>query len=584
MSRKDDILDEIVATEKRIEANRAEWKIKSDNTRELTNQKETLTKAYEEIKKKLNEVQELWYEANQDIKFLERKGKNDKDLVETLKRELSRLLDADKVNKALLAQREAFRNSCLSAAWRKENRTDGLGALTHQIDGGTHLAVAKKGILGDKRGLGKTLTSLIYLDLLDAQRVIVICPSDTMHNFAREVMLWTPHRTPVVIGKLPRQERDFLLSALKLSSEFLIIVNYEAWRRDSHLLQELRDLKADTVLIDESHNIMNASTTASEGVTSLVFANNLCTKCENCRIINSSQNWVKCKCGHEGNKWDFSTVKNVIPISGTTILNKPQELFTQIHLVDPENFVNKNLFLRDFCRKNFNGRWTWTHGGESRLVKMVGPRLLIRNRNDAGIDMPPPKPVEHLITAEQFKENYYKQWKAYEQARRYAQIALDPDKNIAMSMDYKIVVLLRLRQVLVWPAAIELKIRDKKTGIEEVLAKLEVYESAKIDKAESLIREIVEEGDRVILFSQFKDGLTQLQKRLGSRAVIYDGRTSDYMRDQIQLDFDVKTVGEKPQWDIVLANYKSGGTGLNFNAASQVVLLDSEWNPGKQDQ
>jgi SNF2 family DNA or RNA helicase len=39
-----------------------------------------------------------------------------------------------------------------------------------------------------------------------------------------------------------------------------------------------------------------------------------------------------------------------------------------------------------------------------------------------------------------------------------------------------------------------------------------------------------------------------------------------------------------PRWDVVLVNYKSGGVGLNFNAAAQAILMDYEWNAGKEDQ
>jgi SNF2 family DNA or RNA helicase len=583
MSRKDEILDEIISTEKQLAVDKLEWKAKTAEHKGLTGKKDTLEKAYEELKKKLDEVSRLYHEVSQDIKTLDRKNKDSIQHIDDLKRELSRIIDSERVNQALLAQRDALRNACLMAVWRAENRSDGLGAKTHQIEGGIHLAVTQKAILGDKRGLGKSLTSLIFLDLKDAQKIIAICPSDTMHNFQREVMLWTPHRTPVVLGKLPRGERNFLLSALKTAAQFVLIVNYEAWRKNPSLLQDLKDLQADTILIDESHNIMNANTIASEGVTELVFANNYCSACGSCREANSNGNWFKCVCGNEGNKWEFSTVKNVVPISGTAIMNKPQELFPQIHLVDPENFPDKNLFLRDFCQKNYQGRWTWKFGGEKRLVKMIGPRLLIRNRNDAGIELPPPKPVEHLITREEFKGNYYDQWKAYEQCRQYAQIVLDPEKKIAMSMPIKLTVFMRLRQVLVWPAAIELRVPNSE-GLDEFVARLEVYRSVKIDRAEALIRELIEEGDRVVLFSQFKSGLAELKLRLGSRAVVYDGSTSEAARNQIQLDFDVKTVPENPRWDVVLANYKSGGTGLNFNAANQAVLLDSAWNPGSEDQ
>src|SRR6185436_12389612 len=136
-------------------------------------------------------------------------------------------------------------------------------------------------------------------------------------------------------------ERDFLLSSLAQSEHFMLIVNYEAWRKDSELLSSLKALKADTIIVDESHNIMHGDTGAAHGVHELVFAGNYCPGCYTpvVKKVNGVKNWAKCQsCNHEDYKWIFSTVQRVIPISGTGILNKPQDLWSQLHIVDPANF------------------------------------------------------------------------------------------------------------------------------------------------------------------------------------------------------------------------------------------------------
>jgi SNF2 family DNA or RNA helicase len=93
----------------------------------------------------------------------------------------------------------------------------------------------------------------------------------------------------------------------------------------------------------------------------------------------------------------------------------------------------------------------------------------------------------------------------------------------------------------------------------------------------------------VVVFSQFKQPLIELERRIkaaGISVVRYDGSTSRELADQIQVDFDRKyQTPDKPyKWDVVLANYKKGGVGLNLNAATQMIILDEEWNPGKVDQ
>jgi SNF2 family DNA or RNA helicase len=71
---------------------------------------------------------------------------------------------------------------------------------------------------------------------------------------------------------------------------------------------------------------------------------------------------------------------------------------------------------------------------------------------------------------------------------------------------------------------------------------------------------------------------------MGIKSAVYDGSTSYAKKQEIQLDFDVKTAPASPKYDVVLCNYKAAGEGLNFNAATQEVILDEHWNPGGQSQ
>lgn len=585
-SRKDEVLNQIVRLEASLDQQKAQYQEEKSKISKLEEVRDNYRKAYDEIKELLDKANSEFNQYSLSLDSLARRGKSDALSLEQLKRELSRILDAEKINQEYQALVEQFKERCLDAPWRKENRSDGMGALEHQIGGAIHLAVAKQALLGDKRGLGKSLTSIIWLDLIEAQRVIVICPSDTMDNFMREIELWAPHRTRIKLGKMGKSERDFLLPGLKSIPQFILVLNYEAWRKDPRLINDLVALKPDTLILDEAHRAKTWDTTTCRGIINLRFGFNECPSCNDPQVsVNQSfKNLAKCQCGHESELTEFCSIKHVLPMTGTPILNRPQELFPQLRLIDPKNFTTENNYLKDFCYKSSNNRWTWQYGGEKKIVEKIGPRFLARDRKEAGVIIPPQTPVDHTITLEELEENYPKQYKAYRQAREYGQIVLDPDRQIAMSMPVFITVLLRLRQILVWPAAIELKVFNPDTQEDEVFAKLDVHESAKLDKAEELIREITEEGDRVALFSQFKPGMHVLANRLGPRAIVYDGDTSSYMRNQIQLDFDPKTAPKNPQWDVVLCNYKSAGEGLNLHTATHLIMLDLEWNPGKEDQ
>lgn len=592
---KDEILQQIIDLENNLIKSREKYTETQEQTKHLKDKVETTRKAYDTIKeqldlagKALTDSRDNYQDTQYTLNTITREGKDYQSKLESLKRELARTEDAERINAEYLRQVEEFREKSLSAPWRKENRTDGYGAYEHQIEGAIHCAVAQQALLGDKRGLGKSLTGLIYADLRDARKVIVVCPPDTMDNYIREIKLWAPHRSVMKIGKMTKGARDFLLPALKSQAEFTLVFNYEAWRKDKIFIQDMINLKADTIIYDEAHKAKEINTVTCQGIIDIRFGLNICPGCDNPNVVGiaTDVNRYCChSCKYEGFITDFCSIKNVLPMTGTPILNRPQELFPHLKMIDPKNFIKLNTFLRDFCRKDYSGHWTWQYGAEKELMEKIGPRYIARDRKSAGIVIPPATPVDHIITNEDFKENYPKQYKAYEQVRQYAQLVLDPENNTVMRMNYMIVVLMRLRQVLAWPAAIVLKTKDE-DGVETVQAKLDVHESVKLDKAQEIISEVTEEGDAVLGFSMFVDPLYELEKRLSvkHRVGTYTGDTSDYMKNKYQLDFDPKTAGDKPRWDVLLGTYGAMGTGLNLNRATHAVMIDRFWNPGGEDQ
>lgn len=596
-SRKDEVLRRLQEIESSLDEKRGERDKLGEIVKSLSPQEEGLQTAYEELRKKLEEVRTELRKAKTVIHDINSDGRELNYEKAQLERELSRIADIERINAEYLAQVEAFREKTLAAIWRKENRDDGLGAFTHQIEGGIHLAVAKQALLGDKRGLGKTLTALIYLDLLEARKVVIICPNDLMGNMEREIQFWAPHRSVFKLGKMGKGQRDFMLPVLKTLPEFVVILGYSSWRRDPQLIEDVIALRADSLLLDEAHHGKTADTLTARGIRDIRFGINRCPECldepqwfsEMVQYDADSPVYATCvRCGHNGLITDFSTIQNVLPMTGTAIMNRPQELFPQLHLIDPKNFQTESDFLDDFCRQGSGRHWTWSYQGESKLVSKIGPRYLARSREDTDVIIPPTTPMEHIITMDEMRESHPNQWKAYEQGRQWGKIVLNPEKETVLSMPEWITVILRLRQILVWPAAIELKVKDAKTGEVSVLDHLDVEESIKLDKAEELIKEFVDEKERTVLFSMFKPGLHVLQQRLldqGIRVAIYDGSTTDRQKTAIELDFDPKHASkENYQWDVVLCNYKSAGEGLNLNAATQLILLDRYWNPAGEDQ
>src|SRR5690606_27541725 len=114
----------------------------------------------------------------------------------------------------------------------------------------------------------------------------------------------------------------------------------------------------------------------------------------------------------------------------------------------------------------------------------------------------------------------------------------------------------------------------------------EVRESVKMDRIQEKLLELHAQGKRQVVFSQFSTGINEFAERLtatGLRVAVLDGDTPTKLSEQIKSNF-YKAKGEEPKWDVLLANYKSGGTGLNLTACTATHVMDEEWNPGKRNQ
>jgi len=490
-------------------------------------------------------------------------------------------------------------------------------AFDHQIDGGKYIAANKRVILGDKMGLGKSLTALIACDMMQAQKILIIVPDDVVSNFVHEVYKWAPHRQVITLGKMSKDMRAAGITMLNFMTSYIVVINYSAWRRDNALIESLINVRFDTVIMDEAHTIKETTTNAYKGCAKIVLADNSCPDCRGpverveltytpdyplWRQFYACKNkdtcgWSQNRDNEQGIKREYGamrSVENCIPMTGTAILNKPTDLFALLSLVDPMNFREKYQFERDYCDKDyFTGKVIFRPGGMNSLVKKLSGKWLARDRQSAGVVLPKQEIIQHNLTLD--PTLYPAQYKTIQQLTKYATIQLESGKQ--MSAIAAIALITRKRQANVWPGGIVQK--DEKGDVVFAVSE-DVRESIKLDwcidvHGEGNIPDITADGnmslgDRVVVFSQFKDPLKELETRLnnaGISVVRFDGDTPQSIRDQVKVDFDRSRCNEEgyeKKWQVVLCNYKTGGVGLNFTDATQMIVLDSEWNGGKADQ
>jgi SNF2 family DNA or RNA helicase len=104
--------------------------------------------------------------------------------------------------------------------------------------------------------------------------------------------------------------------------------------------------------------------------------------------------------------------------------------------------------------------------------------------------------------------------------------------------------------------------------------------SSKLEVLESHVREAVEEGHKVLVFSQFTSFLAIVRRALDASGIVYeylDGQTRDR-------EARVTRFQDDPRCPVFLISLKAGGLGLNLTAADYVFLLDPWWNPAVESQ
>lgn len=559
---------------------------------EISKEEQELEKQMAELRKQLQAKKSARTQVEAQRNELKKYWKEQDELRKMQERKLQTFLSEAEIRKRQEEERDKFAAITASAPWRVGVEVNGSirKALPHQLDGGSRLAGAKRAILGDKRGLGKTLTALIACDMMQAKKILIVMPQDVIKNFMREITMWTPHRIPVNLSRLNKRERDFTYSVLlKNSKECIALINYEAWSRDKDVIEHLVSCQFDTVIIDEAHNLKNKETSAYKGARQIVYGENKCHVCgENDFVYKEKTNGeygigkqkVCNLCYAHSEKFrDNCSVVNVIPMTGTPILNKPQDLWTLLNLIDGQTFAKEIDFLYDYCVYDaYVQRWKFKHGGSERLLKSLGARFIARTDKTAGVQFPKQDVIVHEIEFDH--KMYPHQFEVMQQIQKHGAIKMG---DATLNVIGVLAELMRRRQALVWPGGIQLKDEEGR-----VVYSSDCKESIVLDKVMELVLTAIEEGDRIVVFSQFKEALKELEVRIKAHDITvcrYDGDISDAKANEFQLDFDIKTADpENYKYQVGLCHYKKGGVGLNLTAARQMIIPDREWNPGKEDQ
>ncbi|CAK6688582.1 DEAD/DEAH box helicase [Synechococcus sp. CBW1002] len=406
----------------------------------------------------------------------------------------------------------------------------GLGwlAFLHRFDQGACLA--------DDMGLGKTIQLLAFLQHLKAEQelkrpVLLVAPTSVLTNWKREAAAFTPE---LEVREHYGPRRPSSPAALKkaLQGVDLVLTSYGLLQRDSELLETL-DWQG--MVIDEAQAIKNPNAKQSQAARDLA---------------------------RPGKMGRFR-----IALTGTPVENRVSELWALMDFLNPL-VLGEEAFFRQRYRLPIE-----RYGDMASLRDLkarVGPFILRRLKTDKSIISDLPEKVE------------LNEWVGLssEQAKLYRKTVDDSLEAIARApLGQKhgqvLALLTRLKQICNHPA-----LALKEEGVDGQFAS----RSGKVQRLEEILEEVIEAGDRALLFTQFAEWGHLLQAHLERKwrqdvPFLY-GNTSKAERQAMVDRFQEDPRG--PQ--LFLLSLKAGGVGLNLTRASHVFHIDRWWNPAVENQ
>ena len=377
------------------------------------------------------------------------------------------------------------------------------------------------GVLADDMGLGKTIQALAllarrHLETGTDRPSLLVAPTSLISNWVREAARFVPDLKLLAL-RGPERKKRFC----EIPDHHLVITTYPLVNRDHG---ELFSREYDLAILDEAQAVKNSSTAIAKRI----------------RGINARQR---------------------VALTGTPMENNLGEIWSLYDWLIPG-------FLGD--RKSFNKNYRTPiekHGDTEKqrlLSARLKPFLLRRAKEDVAKDLPAKTEIDEVIPLAESQRSLYEIIRvAMDERIREAVRA----KGIARSRITILDALLRLRQVCCDPALVKLDAAKKFT------------ESSKRKRLYEILRELVAEGRKVLVFSQFVEMLRLIEKdveSIGWSYAMLHGQTKK--RDEQIAKFQEENA------QLFLISLKAGGVGLNLTAADTVILYDPWWNPAVERQ
>ncbi len=373
-----------------------------------------------------------------------------------------------------------------------------------QVEDVAWLEAHPRCILGSSMGVGKLIEGLALCEAIDPALVLVICPKSLVSEWVYQIEEW--------LGP------DWL--------ERFVVFNYEKLRNRKITLQ-LMKYSFDLIIFDECHKIKNRKAKQTQGAF----------------LVAADQS------------------QRILLMSGTPILNNPQDLYPLLKIVNPKLYSSYSAFVKEFCvveQLSVPPFPTIILPGVKNVEKLNGilAKCMIRREKDI-IDLP--AKTYRTVPAIMDDEQLYK----YMQMEEDLFTILDNGEKITAPV--AIAQLIRLRQICLEPNLLSTDLKTSTPSSKTLI-----------------IKELVEDADGpVIIFTFFETYARILSAELTKAKITnctYTGKDKTSTRAQTVKDF------QKGKYKALIGTITSMGLGLTLTISHTVIFSDLFWTPAINEQ
>ena len=358
--------------------------------------------------------------------------------------------------------------------------------------------------------------------------VLLIAPTSVVTNWEREIGTFAPGLQTYVHRGSDRLKGEGLREVVK--NKDVVLTSYPVARLDAETIQSIKWL---AVILDEAQNIKNPEAKQTQAI----------------RKIEA----------------EFR-----IALTGTPVENRLSELWSIMHFLNPGYLGARKAF-----RENFAMPIERYHDEDAikQLKQLTTPFILRRVKTDPRVISDLPEKVETKVYCALTEE----------QATLYEAVVQDVMQKIEEQDGMKrrglvLSMMMQLKQICNHP--VQYLHQSSKDSADVSLDD----RSGKLERLGELLEEVLAEGDRALLFTQFAEMGEMLASYLpgafGAATQFLHGGTSAKARDQMVKRFQE----DEHAPPIFILSLKAGGTGLNLTRANHVFHFDRWWNPAVEDQ